>query len=75
MRLALGDAVEVNTRTKGNIMLYESPCDVPGYLESEYPEEYSRYLEAKSDYEINEYESRDLFDRDELPEVKWESYR
>lgn len=56
-------------------MLYESPCDVPGYFENEYPEEYEKYLEAKDEYEIDEYESRDVFCCYNELEVRWESPR
>ena len=57
-------------------MLYESPCDVPGYYEREYSEEYQAHLQAKEDWEIEEFESQDLEDQfDQLLEVNWESPR
>lgn len=39
-------------------MLCDSPCDESGYFAREYPEEHARNLEAKAQYEIDEYECR-----------------
>ncbi len=56
-------------------MLYDSPCDEPGYFAREYPEEYARHLEARDEYEIDEYENRNFDDKEEILEVNWESPR
>ncbi len=50
-------------------MLYESPCDEPGYFKREYS-----HLIDEDDYE--DFSSKDLEDQfDQLLEIKWESLR
>jgi hypothetical protein len=50
-------------------MLYESPCDVPGYYDRE-------YHHSTDEDEYDDFSSKDLEDQlDELLEVNWESPR